>query len=377
MPPRDAIHPAEAMPVRWRAPTGLWPRWRDRLLADARFQRWAARFFLTRPIARRESRALFDICAGFVYAQVLAACVELDIFTRLAAGPLPSATLARACDLPAPAMELLLDAAVTLRLLERRRGGIGLGPLGAALRGNPGIAAMVAHHRLFYADVADPVALLRGRVTTQLSQFWPYRGQAGDAAAYTPLMAATQPMIAGEILAAYDVSAHRLVLDIGGGDGSFLCHLAAQAPAARLQLFELPPIAEQAIARFDRAGLAARAAVFAGDFLNDPLPSGADLITLVRVLHDHDDAPALKFLSAVRRILPAGGKLLLAEPMADTKGAEPVGAAYFGFYLLAMGSGRPRRFADIENLLIQAGFSRVRRIPTSQPLLTSLLLAEA
>ena len=39
--------------------------------------------------------------------------------------------------------------------------------------------------------------------------------------------------------------------------------------------------------------------------------------------------------------LPPGGTLLLAEPMAGTPGAEPVGDAYFGFYLLAMGSGRP------------------------------------
>jgi hypothetical protein len=35
--------------------------WRDRLLLDPRFHRWATAFPLTRPIARRESRALFDI----------------------------------------------------------------------------------------------------------------------------------------------------------------------------------------------------------------------------------------------------------------------------------------------------------------------------
>ena len=44
--------------------------------------------------------------------------------------------------------------------------------------------------------------------------------------------------------------------------------------------------------------------------------------------------------------LPADGTLLLAEPMAGSRGAEPVGDAYFGFYLLAMGSGRPRTRAS-------------------------------
>jgi demethylspheroidene O-methyltransferase len=62
----------------------------------------------------------------------------------------------------------------------------------------------------------------------------------------------------------------------------------------------------------------------------------------VRVVHDHDDERVLALLRAVRAALPPGGTLLLAEPMAGTPGAQAMGDAYFGFYLLAMGSGRPR-----------------------------------
>ena len=69
--------------------------WRDRLLSDSGFQRWSARFPLTRQVARREARALFDICAGFTYSQVLAACVELDLFDRVAAGPMRLDSLAQ------------------------------------------------------------------------------------------------------------------------------------------------------------------------------------------------------------------------------------------------------------------------------------------
>jgi len=59
--------------------------------------------------------------------------------------------------------------------------------------------------------------------------------------------------------------------------------------------------------------------------------------------------------------------------MAGTKGAEPIGAAYFGFYLLAMGSGKARTQAEIDFMLREAGFSDIRHIPTSQPMLTNLL----
>jgi demethylspheroidene O-methyltransferase len=166
-------------------------------------------------------------------------------------------------------------------------------------------------------------------------------------------------------------------LDVGGGDGSFLAAVGARAPAVGLQLFDLPAVAEQAQARFARSGLGARARAFGGDFTVDALPAGADLITLVRVLHDHDDVRALNLLRAVRAAFSPGARLLLAEPMAGAAGAEPIGAAYFGFYLLAMGSGRARRPAEIESLLNQAGFSRVQHVPTRQPMLTGLLTAEA
>ena len=40
----------------------------------------------TSPIAERNARALFDLCAGFVYSQILFACVQLDLFRLLADG---------------------------------------------------------------------------------------------------------------------------------------------------------------------------------------------------------------------------------------------------------------------------------------------------
>ncbi len=353
------------------------PTWRDRLLAwrdgavaSPRFRRLAAAFPLTRPIARRRTRALFDLCAGFVYAQVLLACVQLRVFDILAERPASAATLAPRLGLSAEAAERLLAAAVSLRLAARRGGGrYGLGPLGAAMVGNAAIGEMVLHHPMLYADLQDPVALLRGEAApTALRRYWSYAG-AGPADAYTALMAASQPLVADEVLDAYRVGRHRHLLDVGGGDGSFLLAAAARAPGLRLTLFDLPGVAAIAAPR-----LGGRARVVGGDAFTDALP-GADLISLVRVVHDHDDDDARALLRAVRAALPPGGALLLAEPMAQTRGAEPVGDAYFGFYLLAMGQGRPRSAAVLTALLVEAGFDAVRLLPTRTPLLVRVLVA--
>lgn len=356
---------------------------RDRLVASPRFRAWAAATPFTRPIARQRTRALFDLCAGFVYSQVLYACVELRLFDILAEGPQPLPPLAARLGLPPPGAERLLRAAVSLRLVSRRAGGrFGLGPLGAAMVGNAGITEMVRHHRMLYADLADPVALLRGEArSSALSSYWAYSGNpgaaalAGEVAAYTALMAASQPLVAGEILAAYPVRRHRLLMDVGGGDGSFLLAAAAQAPALRLRLFDLPPVAGRAAERFAAAGLGGRAEAEGGDFLGGPLPGGADLVSLVRVVHDHDDDAAQRILCAAYAALPPGGTLLLAEPMSETPGAEPVGDAYFGFYLMAMGQGRTRTPAELTAMLHAAGFGSVRRHRTHTPLLVGVLSA--
>ena len=191
---------------------------RDRLLADARFQRWAAAFPLTRRVARRRAQALFDLCAGFVYSQVLFACVELGVFDILSEQPQTVAQLSRRLSLSTQATQRLLDAAASLRLVERRGSDrFGLGVLGAALLGNPAVAAMVEHHRLLYADLDDPVALLRGaRRDTALARYWPYAGAdrpdaltPDEVRDYTALMSASQALIAGDVLDAYPLHGHR------------------------------------------------------------------------------------------------------------------------------------------------------------------------
>ncbi len=357
---------------------------RNRLLASPRFQKWAEAFPLTRPIARRQSRALFDLCAGFVYTQVLAACVRLRLFDILADGPQTVAQVAERIGLPRDATSRLLLAAVSLRLATRRGPArFGLGTLGAAMRGNPAVGDMVAHHQLLYADLRDPVGLLRGdRSNTELAQYWPYAGaahpvglKAAQVDAYTALMSASQSFIADEVLDAFPLDKFRCLLDVGGGDGSFLTAAGARAPHMRLMLFDLPAVVDRARERLATKGLAERVTTVGGDFLTDTLPIGADVVSLIRIVHDHDEASVLTLFRAARRVLPAGGTLLVAEPMSGTRGAEPIGDAYFGFYLLAMGRGQPRTAREIRDLLRIAGFDRVRVLPTRRPMLARVVVA--
>ena len=372
-------------------PPTLRERWlllRNRMLSNPQFQRWSMRLPLLRGTARYHANAMFAVITGFVNTKTLTAAVDLGIIAALARAPESTRGLAVVAGLAEPAMQRLLAAAAAIDLVEALPGDRWtLGQRGAALSSNPGALAMIEHHKLFYTDLTDPVAMLRrGRGGGDLAAFWSYAEAAGrgepaataaeDEAtrAYSALMAASQPMVAEQVLDSFDFSRHRSLLDIGGGHGAFVREVATRHPGLQLALFDLPPVAARA-----REILAAQSlphiVAHGGSFRDDPIPGGADLITLVRILHDHDDAVVLALLKAVRAALPPGGALLIAEPMAGTRGAEAMGDAYFGLYLWAMGSGRPRTAAAYTEMLQAAGFARVHERRTGLPMVTRLLVA--
>uniref|UniRef100_UPI0013DB1219 methyltransferase n=1 Tax=Sandarakinorhabdus rubra TaxID=2672568 RepID=UPI0013DB1219 len=303
--------------------------------------------------------------------------------------------LATGAGLPLDAMERLLGAASAIDLVERAGPELWvLGQRGAALASNQGALAMIEHHKIFYDDLADPLALLKGgRGQSRLAQFWTYapaagRGQPatadaaswqgggdGEVAPYSALMAASQPMVAEQVIDAYRFDRHQCLMDVGGGHGAFLAAVATQHPRLAMKLFDLPAVVEGAKAKLAAAGLS-YVALHGGSFRDDPLPQGADVISLVRICHDHDDEVVRALLKKAHAALPAGGRLLIAEPMAATPGAEAMGDAYFGLYLWAMGSGRPRTAGDYLALLAQAGFTAAREVPTALPMVTRLIVAE-
>lgn len=359
--------------------------WRNGLLASPRFQAFAAAFPFTRPIARAQAADLFDLCNGFVYSQILLACVDLGILEALQDHPQTASSLSRQLNFPLEGTERLLRGARAIRLVEDRSGGrYGLGERGAALLGNPSVLDMIRHHRHFYQDLADPVELLRNRpVDSALSRFWGYSRPEGAtavsedvAAPYSALMARTQGFIADEVLTAFPFHRYRHVLDIGGGSGAFAMALADAVPHLHATIFDLPEVAALATSAFEAAGVNDRCKAIGGDAFRGPLPTHADLITLVRILHDHDDDRIRLLLKRIRATMAPDATLIIAEPMAETRGAEPAGDAYFGLYLWAMGTGRPRTCEALSDFLKQAGFSNIREHRTRQPLLVRVLSAK-
>ncbi len=359
---------------------------RNRLLGSTRFREIAQKIPFIQYIARNQANDLFRLCGGFIHSQVLLSCVRLGLVEKLERGALPADRLRREAGLSEAGAAHLFAAAEALELLEYREGGeVGLGRRGATLIDNPGVLAMIRHHAMLYEDLSDPVALFRGeRRDTRMAGLWAYASEDGpermDARAvseYSELMAVSQTMVAEQILGAVPLRRYRSLLDIGGGSGAFAIAAASRWPQLDVAIADLPPVADIARSRVRSAGLESRIDVFGADATRDFLPDGFDVVSFVRVLHDHDDDMVRQLLAAARRAVRPGGTLMIAEPMAGRGSAGRLVSAYFNVYLLAMGSGRPRTPAELGEFLREAGFRRVRRRRTDVPMITEVLLATA
>jgi len=162
---------------------------------------------------------------------------------------------------------------------------------------------------------------------------------------------------------------------VGGGSGAFLAAVGAAHPAVQLMLFDLPQVAPSAAARFADVGMTARAQISTGSFRTGPLPTGADTISLIRVLYDHTDDTVADLLAKCYAALPVGGRLVISEPMSGGVVPERAGDAYFALYTMAMRTGKARSADEIAALCVEAGFEQIIRPKSLRPFVTKCVVA--
>src|SRR5204863_6522084 len=92
----------------------------------------------------------------------------------------------------------------------------------------------------------------------------------------------------GPILASYDFSGIRKLVDVAGGYGSLLAAVLKANPDMQGVLFDALPVIEAAGPELEAAGVADRCELASGDFFA-AVPPGADAYMMKHIVHDWDD----------------------------------------------------------------------------------------
>jgi hypothetical protein len=327
---------------------------------------------------KHASAVLRDKLAGMIdgyrVSQLLCVAAELRIADLLREGPRGADDIAAAVPADARSVFRLLlalaSAGIVEHLGERR---FALSPLGEWLRSDRDgslapWALLSARMYGAWGDFRDAIATGKGGIGSGYGKGrWERLEQSdGEAAVFHQAMGANSAWLACRLLDAYDFSACRLIVDVGGGNGALVAALLGKFPETRGIVFDLPESVGEATTRLERTGAAARCEIRTGSFF-DPVPRGGDLYLLSRVLHDWDDEHAVRILESTRRAMTSGTPLLVIERLLDPD-RPSIEATLSDLGMLLMNGGRERSATEFEALLATAGFGMNRVIATGTPL---------
>ncbi len=176
-------------------------------------------------------------------------------------------------------------------------------------------------------------------------------------------MAASSEPLNQAISTGYDFTDVKTLVDVGGGLGGMISAILSANPHLRGVVYDAPSVVERSREFLAERGLAERCEAVGGDFFQS-VPEGGDVYSMRWILHDWDDEKSLRILANIRKVLPANGKLLLAEAVVP-EGPEPHFSKFFDLIMLVMTGGRERTEAEWRTLLGKAGFQIDRVIPTA------------
>jgi hypothetical protein len=323
----------------------------------------------------KPSAELMRLVNGYQVSQAIHVAATLGIADLLKDGPRTSDDLAAATSTHPRSLYRLLRALAAVGVFHEdadRR--FTLTPMGDCLRSDAPEsvgpwAAFIG--RSYYWDVWGH---LLDSVQTGESSFpllhgtnvWDYRSQhLEESVIFDRAMTANSRGVGDAVVAAYDFSRFRCVIDVAGGQGGLLAAIVAANPGLRGVLFDQPHVVARAEEVLRAAGVADRCDIVAGSFF-EAVPEGGDAHVLKKILHDWDDATATTILQACRRAINPGGRLLIVEHVIAPPNEAPV-AKFQDLNMLVSPGGQERTREEFAALFAAAGFTLTDVIPTADP----------
>ena len=320
--------------------------------------------------------AMLQMISGFWISRAIYIIAKLGIADHLAGGPKTADEIAAATGTHAGAIYRIFRALASVGVLTEQTGHwFGLTPLSETLRTDaPGSLRAFATSELGEEHYPAWGELLHSVKTGEIAfdkhfgmPIWEFFAKNPEnARTFDESMTNVTLAIKDAILASYDASSIRKLVDIAGGHGSLLASLLKSNSEMRGVLFDLPDVVEGARKRMEAEGLSDRCEVVAGNFF-ESVPEGADAYMLKWIIHDWDDERSIAIFKNIRRAMAEGGRLLLVEAVVP-EGNEPHFSKFIDLNMLVMTGGRERTEEEYRRLLEGGGFKLTKVIPTESPM---------
>jgi 2-polyprenyl-3-methyl-5-hydroxy-6-metoxy-1,4-benzoquinol methylase len=318
----------------------------------------------------------FDTINAYQRTEALRAAIELDLFTRIAAGERTVEQLAAACHASPRGIRILANYLTTLGFLRK-------GDEQYELTGD----AEVFLNRMSPAYLGGTLEFL---LTPQLKESFQHLAAAvrrggtavsdegtvshdnpiwvAFARAMAPMMQLPARMLVD--LVGVDREQPLRVLDVAAGHGIFGVSIAERYPHAHITALDWPNVLAVASENAQRAGVAERHVLRPGSAFEVDWGGPYDLVLLTNFFHHFDLATCSDLASRAYAALAPGGRAITLEFIPDEDRLNPPSTASFALTMLATTAyGDAYTFAEYQQIFQRAGFLRSEMFalpPTAQ-----------
>jgi hypothetical protein len=142
------------------------------------------------------------------------------------------------------------------------------------------------------------------------------------------------------------------MVDVGGGTGAMLAEILRKRPEIRGTLVDLPRTVAHSDKTFQAAGVAERVTMVGQSFF-EPLPTGADLYLLRKVINDWPDREAIAILRRCAEAARPSGRVVVLSGVMPDNSPRPLTIE------MVLVGGKHRTVSEFRELAHEAGLEVV------------------
>jgi hypothetical protein len=310
---------------------------------------------------------------------VLFAATELDVFSKLSAGPMTAAEVAAACGAKPEPTRFVLDACVTAGMIERE---------GEKYKNSPTSEFFLVRGKgpyigdgLKYAEDLYPAW---GRVAELMrtgKPVMPPETILGDdpekTRAFVLAMHERAKGIGAVLPHGADLTGRKHLIDIGGGPGTYSVGLVRQTPGLRSTILDRPGVLAVTKELVAEQGFSDRVSLRPADYLKDDFGTGYDVALLSGMMHRETPESCQLLLRKAFAALDPGGLVMVSDVFFDDDSkTSPPFATFFAInMMLTAEHGTCHARTERAAWMKTAGFVNVEIKPLPPPNPHTLLFA--
>lgn len=306
------------------------------------------------------SQDILNAISSFEKSRIILTACELSLFTQIHQDPTTARKLAESNGLNFAATKRLLDCLVTFKLLSQKEGQYEVTSEGTLFSdySAENILPIVKTYNKSWNKWHNLTEVIKNGQKPQLENKHKEKEEVDTD--FIELMHMLGRELSSEIADIYNLSTFRKLLDIGGASGTYTISFLKKNPEMKASLFDLDTVLPLAENRLKSEGLLDRVELIGGDYNEDQLPEGYDLILVSDLIGQNTNEQNISLFRKIHNSLTSNGVLLIRDFVMDETHTSPESGALFSMLMLVETQGvGAYSFLEYQNVLKEAGFSEI------------------